>query len=311
MNVWKTLGIVEGSDITTIKRAYVKLLKKTRPDEYPAEFQQLHTAYRQAIGLAEQRQRQNESDTSEYALSTLSVDIYNEQQNDCEIESSIAISSEWSEQTTVGHAGIQGTESTVHQDEGSARDSALEALIERVDDLLLDSEARCDIHRWRFLGNSSWLLEDDFNHKLGVDIFDRITGPSLVENRNESRQEKHCALPQEVLIFLDELFNWKYKCLYLISEFGEGRSGLVLNILDVEASINSAPGSVRGGKIIVSEKAFEGEQEQWVVEISLAKKMCAVVLDLALFSVVAFLVSQNFIFGFSQENVSFFDSYLH
>ena len=49
MSVWETLGIPADSDSKTIKRAYAKLLKKTRPDEYPTEFQQLHAAYRQAL----------------------------------------------------------------------------------------------------------------------------------------------------------------------------------------------------------------------------------------------------------------------
>ena len=49
MNPFDMLGIPPDSDIATIKRAYARLLKMTRPDTDPAGFQRLHDAYQRAL----------------------------------------------------------------------------------------------------------------------------------------------------------------------------------------------------------------------------------------------------------------------
>ena len=49
MNCWEVLGIEPKSDKKTIKIAYAKSLKQTRPDEDPEGFQRLHSAYKEAL----------------------------------------------------------------------------------------------------------------------------------------------------------------------------------------------------------------------------------------------------------------------
>ncbi|RVU86343.1 hypothetical protein EOL70_02525 [Leucothrix sargassi] len=49
MDCWETLGIAPRSDKKTIKIAYAKRLKLTRPDEDPEGFQALHGAYKEAL----------------------------------------------------------------------------------------------------------------------------------------------------------------------------------------------------------------------------------------------------------------------
>ena len=51
MNCWSVLGIEAGSDTKTIKLAYARLLKKTRPDDDPDGFTILHAAYKQALAV--------------------------------------------------------------------------------------------------------------------------------------------------------------------------------------------------------------------------------------------------------------------
>ena len=51
MNCWITLGIEEYSDKKTIKIAYAKLLKITKPDDDPQGFKELHAAYKEALEL--------------------------------------------------------------------------------------------------------------------------------------------------------------------------------------------------------------------------------------------------------------------
>lgn len=56
MNCWAVLGVSHEADARTIKRQYAALLKRCRPDEDPAGFQQLREAYEQALNWAETRQ---------------------------------------------------------------------------------------------------------------------------------------------------------------------------------------------------------------------------------------------------------------
>jgi uncharacterized RDD family membrane protein YckC len=52
MNIWEHLGLEPTVDTKAIKHAYAKKVKVIRPDEHPEPFQALHTAYKQALGLA-------------------------------------------------------------------------------------------------------------------------------------------------------------------------------------------------------------------------------------------------------------------
>lgn len=49
------LGLTADADARGVKRAYAKLLSKTRPDEDPAGFQRLHEAYKIALALSQNR----------------------------------------------------------------------------------------------------------------------------------------------------------------------------------------------------------------------------------------------------------------
>jgi len=53
MNCWQLLGIEPDSDAKSIKLAYAKLLKSTRPDDDPEGFAALHYAYKTALSVAQ------------------------------------------------------------------------------------------------------------------------------------------------------------------------------------------------------------------------------------------------------------------
>lgn len=50
------LGLPVDTDVPSVKRAYARLLRTTRPDENPAEFQKLHTAYQMVLAHASRQQ---------------------------------------------------------------------------------------------------------------------------------------------------------------------------------------------------------------------------------------------------------------
>lgn len=54
MNYWEILGVEPDADHKTIKSAYSKLLKTTRPDEAPEGFKRLHAAYKTALDTVKQ-----------------------------------------------------------------------------------------------------------------------------------------------------------------------------------------------------------------------------------------------------------------
>ncbi len=52
MDAWTTLGLTPTADAKHIKKAYAVLLKQNKPDENPAGFAQLHSAYKQCLSYA-------------------------------------------------------------------------------------------------------------------------------------------------------------------------------------------------------------------------------------------------------------------
>ena len=52
---YELLGLSPGADEGSVKRAYAKLLRTTRPDEDPTAFQRLHNAYKLVLAQASQR----------------------------------------------------------------------------------------------------------------------------------------------------------------------------------------------------------------------------------------------------------------
>jgi hypothetical protein len=55
MSPFELLGLGPDADLAAVKRAYARLLRTTRPDEDPAGFQRLHSAYQAASALVERR----------------------------------------------------------------------------------------------------------------------------------------------------------------------------------------------------------------------------------------------------------------
>ncbi|MFK8012672.1 MAG: DnaJ domain-containing protein, partial [Marinicellaceae bacterium] len=57
MNPWKTLNIDPTDDKKIIKKAYAKLIKQYKPDEYPEKFQEIQQAYQMALSSMHYNQK--------------------------------------------------------------------------------------------------------------------------------------------------------------------------------------------------------------------------------------------------------------
>lgn len=67
-SVFDILGVADDADERTIKRAYARLVKLTRPDSDPEGFQQLHEAYQRALQYARWRVPEEEDESAEDGL---------------------------------------------------------------------------------------------------------------------------------------------------------------------------------------------------------------------------------------------------
>lgn len=59
MSAWQILAIEPTDDLKTLKKAYAVALKKAKPDEDPAGFQAVHTAYKQLSKQLKQQRKAN------------------------------------------------------------------------------------------------------------------------------------------------------------------------------------------------------------------------------------------------------------
>lgn len=62
---WETLGLDDGADERSIKRAYARLLKQNRPDDDPEAFQRLRNAYEDALEDVRWRAEQEQEEVFE------------------------------------------------------------------------------------------------------------------------------------------------------------------------------------------------------------------------------------------------------
>lgn len=55
MSIWELLGIAPTEDISKIKSVYARQAIQVHPEEHPAEFRALQSAYKTALQIAKSR----------------------------------------------------------------------------------------------------------------------------------------------------------------------------------------------------------------------------------------------------------------
>lgn len=133
-NIWLMLGIESTTDLTEIKRAYIRELKKHHPEEDPRGFQILRKAYESAV---------------EYARSPASSECGDEEYDDDEYD----------------YSDDEEDVDSFFNEEEDLPDS-VSAFMEKVEALYDDISRRNDTESWNALLNDDALVNIEYSQKI-------------------------------------------------------------------------------------------------------------------------------------------------
>ncbi|PWQ93689.1 RDD family protein [Leucothrix arctica] len=240
MDCWEVLGIEPRSDKKTIKIAYAKLLKKTRPDEDPEGFQRLHSAYKEAQSWEDYYYEEDESEwdstksASEPAV--LSVDnsespndvtlaspsadyVFSEDVKPLEVTVTYSESMDNDSVTETIESTLPSVdliEEPVQQlskedlqllDDIREQEDALaeswESFREQVNTLVADHKACNVVANWSFLEEMPAMQDLEFRKNVADSLFEVVS-----ELNEESLKKKSLYIKRPVINHLNNLFKW-------------------------------------------------------------------------------------------------------
>lgn len=235
MDCWEILGIAPKSDKKTIKIAYAKQLKQTRPDEDPSGFQRLHSAYKEALSWEDYYY---EDDHSSWGDATTDTTEVSEPVSDeitlasATTESTLSESEDQLEVTLAkpsDHSEAELIESTLQQlhidtveaapaevlskedlqllddirDQEHALSDSWESFRQQVNTLVTDSKACNKISNWSFLDEMPAMRDLEFRKSAADSLFEVVS-----ELNEESLNKKNLYIKRPVINHLNKLFNW-------------------------------------------------------------------------------------------------------
>ena len=269
MNPWTILGIEPNSDKRVIKKAYARKLKVTRPEEQPKEFQVLHSAYKMAMQIYSQKQHAEALPTTNTLEEQESLD-----QPACQDGDGINdVSTKQAEQTTNSEALLESQieleqniteeensdsderlrEQAAYQHEVSLRNAAIENILKQVDQILTEGKQLNAPNTWKFIENTNFLLENEFNWQLSIEIFKRLAEFNGKVKRN--RRGYSNRINGYTLSYLDNLFNWQNNQYWIAQSVGEQQSQYIYSYLHKFIEAGHSPDfAIKGGEFIHHEK---------------------------------------------------------
>lgn len=204
MDIWEVLEIQPTNEIKVIKRAYAKKLKITRPDENPEAFQDLYLAYKTAIEEASYWE-------TDVTLGELLV-----AENDSLPTDQIA------------------TDDNYHQEEA-------DRLLSLSRQLLTSHGLQRTPESWKFILDSSYILNDDFNWKVGLALLQLIQELSFTSNLSQQ-------IGNNSLNYLNSIFNWKNNEYLILNILGDNYNHWFNRLNTVDSNITQFHKLIRGGK---------------------------------------------------------------
>ncbi|ARB46880.1 RDD family protein [Alloalcanivorax xenomutans] len=306
MDPWRVLGLEATEDTRAVKRAYARLLKSTRPDEHPQQFQALHAAYKRALGLAEQRSRAAAAGDTEPETETAGkrtekastataagtqplppetpewpAPVVPDDPPAAPVEPEPAFQDQppppaRDPEPAWAAAREREEEREPEEDEWLAASREHERLLTQCQALLEREGQPAEEKEWRFLANSAWMLDSAFHHGLGDALMAR-----LVERLRQ--QDNKPPLDTVTLAYLNSLFDWEGRRGLLAARFGDTAMDRVLAPLDANSSGDQALlQGLRGGKETVppSRQANTEPAPETLYFTGMTLRMVAIVIDL-------------------------------
>ncbi|MBY6189850.1 RDD family protein [Microbulbifer agarilyticus] len=318
MNPWVILGIEPCDDPRAVKRAYAVKLKQNRPDDNPEAFQQLHSAYKQALKVAQTRARSRQTGeappesvvrpepaVAEVALETveaadaIEAAVISEPRAAVATEAtSLQSNSEPAPEAEVGEAAAQAQsveliantceEDTEADKEQAAEDAARQLrideyrrVLEVVDEVLRDPLTINREDRWHFLGTSPYMLEDEYNWNLGLAVFERFARFNQKAANRKGKYRTH--VTENVLAYCDQLFGWSGNPRAYYQQFDEDLADTLFDALQLDSEERDPTSAIRGGSKLIRQKTkVVAEQLNYYFFGSVLGRSVAVILDILL-----------------------------
>jgi uncharacterized RDD family membrane protein YckC len=273
MDIWQTLEIEPTPDQKAIKRAYAKKLKVTRPDENPEAFQDLHNAYKIALQEAEywdedarteivpqDADNQNNVNIIEPDNIVLDIDRIDApvSENKTSNNSQEEVSSQIQEEIPVNPYQVEGER------------------ILGITSMLLSSQGeQAKAKSWEFIIESPFILEDQFNWRLGLELL------RTIHEHNLNHVAKVTSLVgQEALTYLNSIFNWMDNRYHVTRALGDEYNTWLDMIKDNTESEKDYRDKIRGGKnLLLQQKNTAPIQTTERKSSSAFSRFCAFFLD--------------------------------
>lgn len=299
MDIWQILEIEPTSDTKSIKRAYAKKLKITRPDENPKGFQDLHWAYKTALQHAEwmAQQETNNDPDEENNYEQSDINSYTEESIQESVQEPVSEQQhtpDQDEKLTLDHTiyitqpateiyQTETTESCLQADNQietgklvtDSVESSLDNNIQQqeiivnpyqqegerllgVTKLLLASNGeQAKAECWSFIIESSLILEDHFNWRLGLEVLQLIREHNLGHAAQVNK-----IVGQEVMTYLDSIFNWNANRQQILRALGDEYQTWLDMIHDSQQADDNWQDKIRGGrKLTLANQDKNSDQE--------------------------------------------------
>lgn len=237
MYPWDVLGIDQTDDKRVIKKAYAQLLRKYRPDEQPEQFQEVNQAYQFALKIISSvasdpqqpvvsqtypNQNQPSGDSTTPAIEpdlnpsdTPSTNSTHDSEASMEeIEDVVMINPnpEVDELRPLDIQSAAAEEVKLTFAENEANQQA-EVMAQRIDAMLKQTHEmafsslrqRTDLNNWQFLEFFNDIHDIDLRDQLAKEMFRRVAEYNIFQ-----KQQNHINLiPNEVMIYMNDLFHWE------------------------------------------------------------------------------------------------------
>ena len=216
MSCWDILEIEHTDDPVSIKRAYARKLKKTRPDEDPQGFSQLHTTYKQALQGANINRQTNPEPiriteletTPSHPIATRS--IHAQEPDDSTRQNDPTTTLEIPDPPTPRSPPVENIPGRelisghLHEDLDLPLEDlnqAWDRLTEAADEVLSNSTRANEPGSWSFLNDCDALYHFDFKSSYSDFLFGRLV------YYNESNNG-HNILTKPPFDYLNSIFRW-------------------------------------------------------------------------------------------------------